>query len=357
MTIIRGVRIRRSVFRYRSGIDPMSATVRLHARPNGFRSLRAPKGAGARVRMPVGIALGLLALGCTTTPASPSPRAPRPLAPGELERFATPTIDRVEILSTNVDHGVRVTRGKISIEPYVLDFSTWFPIDRPGAVPFVDILPILAGGESFVESLGQDLAAAGFASGVLERPGRTFRDHETIEQLGETFVASVRHQRAFLTWAQAQTGVDPERIGLVGLSLGGMLGTVLGGVDPRVRWSAICIAGADLPDVMLHTNEIRVLRWGSERMAAEGWTPRRLQAELRERIGFDPSRFAQAIDPASVLFVRAAFDRTMPERDSSLLWECLGRPRRITLPTEHYGSALFLSWITGRIVEFAATRA
>jgi hypothetical protein len=51
--------------------------------------------------------------------------------------------------------------------------------------------------------------------------------------------------------------------------------------------------------------------------------------------------------------VRAAFDRTMPSRNSSFLWECLGRPKRITLPTEHYTSALFLPWITGRIVDFA----
>jgi dienelactone hydrolase len=305
------------------------------------------------------VALAVLGLagGCATTAASPSPRPARPLPKETVEGFAAPPIQRVEVTSTRVEHGICVTKGKLAIEGYLLPFTTYVPVEHAGPVPFVDVLPILAGGESIEESLSMQLGEAGFASGLLDRPGRTFRDHESIEMLGATFLASVRHQRAFLSWAQAQPGIDPERTGCVGLSLGGMVGTVLTAVDDRIRWSAICIAGADFPDIMLHTNEIRVRRWGGEQMAANGWTPRQLQAEVRRRIGFDPARFAQAVDPARILFVRAAFDRTMPEKDSSLLWECLGRPRRITLPTEHYTSALLLSWITDRIVEFAGSRA
>jgi hypothetical protein len=91
-------------------------------------------------------------------------------------------------------------------------------------------------------------------------------------------------------------------------------------------------------------------------MQADGCSPRELQRAIRENLGFDPGRFARAIDPGKVLFITAAFDHTMPTRNSSLLWECLGRPRRITLPTEHYTSALFLPWIAARIAEFARER-
>jgi dienelactone hydrolase len=302
------------------------------------------------------LVLAALAAGCTTTSASPDERAPRPLSGEDQSRYSIPAIENVDIASTRVEHGVEITKGSLHLEGRDLEFTTWVPVERTKPVPFVDILPILAGGESLLRDLGMDLAESGFASGTLERPGRTLRDHESIEQIGETWTAVVRHDRAFLDWALARPGIDGRSAGCVGLSLGGMLAVVLTAVEPRVRWSAICIAGADLPDILLHSNEVRVLRWGKERLAEEGGSPRGLQAALRERLGVEPAHYAASIDPEKILFVRAAFDHTMPGRNTALLWECLGRPKRITLPTEHYTSALFLPWVTGRIVEFARSK-
>ena len=311
-------------------------------------------GAARRIPRPPALAiLAALLSGCTTTAASPCPRPARPLSAEDRGRYSSPAIERVEIASSRVEHGVEVTKGVLRIEGRDLRFSTWIPVGRTAPAPFVDILPILAGGESLVRDLGTQLAESGFACGTLERPGRTLRDHESIEQLGATWIAVIRHERAFLGWALSRPGVDRERAGCVGLSLGGMLAVVLTAVEPRVRWSTICIAGADLPDIMLHSNEVRLLRWGREQLAARDGSPRRLQAALREGLGVEPAQFAQSIDPTRILLVRAAFDHTMPARNSALLWECLGRPRRITLPTEHYTSALCLPWIAGRIVEFA----
>jgi dienelactone hydrolase len=300
--------------------------------------------------------LAALLAGCSTTPTSLDPRPSRPLTGEDQGRYSVATIERERVDSTRVEDGVEITKGHLTIEGRELEFSTWTPVGRKDPAPFVDILPILAGGDSLVRSLGMDLAEHGFASGTLERPGRTLRDHESIEQLGANWTAIVRHERAFLGWALARPGVDPEGAGCVGLSLGGLFATVVTAVDPRVCWSAICIAGGDLPDILIHSNEIRARRWGGEQLASHDGSPRKLQTALREGLGVEPARLALSIDPSKILFVRAAFDHTMPGRNSALLWECLGRPERITLPTEHYTSALFLSWITGRIVHFARAR-
>jgi dienelactone hydrolase len=303
------------------------------------------------------LVLAALFAGCSTTPVTSDPRPSRPLTGEDQGRYSIPAIENEHVDSTRVEDGVEITKGHLTIEGRELEFSTWTPVGRKDPAAFVDILPILAGGESLVRSLGMDLAEHGFASGTLERPGRTLRDHESIEQLGDTWTAVVRHERAFLGWALARPGVDPRGAGCVGLSLGGMFAVVLTAVEPRVHWATICIAGADIPDILVHSNEIRARRWGGEHLADFDGSPRKLQAALRERIGVEPARFALTIDPSKVLMVRAAFDHTMPGRNSSLLWECLGRPRRITLPTEHYTSALFLSWVTGRIIDFAHERA
>lgn len=299
------------------------------------------------------LALAALLASCSTTPASEDPRPSRPLSSEDEARYSIAAIEHERVDGTRVEDGVEITHGHLTIDGRELEFSLWMPVGRKDPATFVDILPILAGGESLLRDLGMDLAQHGFASGTLERPGRTLRDHESIEDLGANWTAVVRHERAFLGWALARPGVDPEAAGCVGLSLGGMFAVVLTAVDPRVSWSTICIAGGDLPDILLHSNEVRARRWGGEQLANFDGSPRKLQAALRERLGVEPARLALSIDPSKILFVRAAFDRTMPGRNSSLLWECLGRPKRITLPTEHYTSALFLPWVTGRIVEFA----
>lgn len=313
---------------------------------------------GARLLLLAGLLVGLG--GCSTTPASPDARPVQPLSDEDLARYALPAIDRAEIRSTRVEDGVEITKGVLTIEGKDLEFRTWVPVGKPGEkphpAPFVDILPILAGGDSLVRDLGLSLAEQGFASGTLERPGRTLREHESIEDLGKNWSSVIRHERAFLGWALSRPGIDGQGAGCVGLSLGGMLAVVVTAVEPRVRWSTICIAGGDLPDILLHSNETRVLRWGREQLAAGDGSPRNLQSALREGFGVEPARLALSVEPSKILFVRAAFDHTMPGRNTALLWECLGRPERITLPTEHYTSALFLPWVTGRIVDFARAR-
>ena len=54
----------------------------------------------------------------------------------------------------------------------------------------------------------------------------------------------------------------------------------------------------------------------------------------------EPARFAAQVPTEKVLFVSAAFDSVVPRRNQDLLWEGLGRPRRLDLPLGHYTAAV-----------------
>jgi hypothetical protein len=150
--------------------------------------------------------------------------------------------------------------------------------------------------------------------------------------------------------------VDPDRIGILGLSLGGILGAVLTAVEPRIRAASICLAGGDLPALLMDTTEGRIVDWTEKRLAKEGLTRRRLEDDLRASLSSDPALLGGHVDPARVFLVTAGLDEVMPRRNSDLLWESLGRPKRLTIPLGHYTAALAFDLILNDVETFSRER-
>lgn len=88
--------------------------------------------------------------------------------------------------------------------------------------------------------------------------------------------------------------IDAKRLVFVGFSLGGILGAIFCGVDPRPRGAALAIAGAG-PD-------------GSP---------------------LDPTAFVGAIAPRPLLFVNATRDDTISRIHTERLFEAASQPKRI----------------------------
>jgi hypothetical protein len=63
----------------------------------------------------------------------------------------------------------------------------------------------------------------------------------------------------------------------------------------------------------------------------------------------DPLVYASRTDPMRILMINAYFDQVIPYACSERLWEAMGRPLCITLPTGHYTAALYLWYIRYRI--------
>lgn len=81
----------------------------------------------------------------------------------------------------------------------------------------------------------RSLAAAGyqvFLVHYLDRTGETRASFATLFRNFETWMETVRDA---LRYVAARPEVDPERIGIVGISLGAGLGLAIAGGEPRVR--------------------------------------------------------------------------------------------------------------------------
>lgn len=187
------------------------------------------------------------------------------------------------------------------------------------------------------------------------------RFFELIDRGTGCFLDIATDVRRLVGWAERLDGVDPGRIGLVGFSLGAVVGSLAMGQDERLAAGVFVMGGADLHETFASCRgrAQRVREQVGERF---GWT----QEEFRQRLvaplaAANPARFAANIHPSRVLVVDAAYDTCMPEKSRNAFWEALGRPERITLSYGHQVafvsmSRLFFRYTTRRIAGFLDRR-
>ncbi len=110
--------------------------------------------------------------------------------------------------------------------------------------------------------------------------------------------------------------IDEQRIGFMGISLGGITGTIFSGVEPRVRVSVLALAGGGLKFLF-------GLKMFSPKV-------QNLLAPV------EPLNFVGKIAPRPVLFINANHDEVIPPRLAKKLQNAAGSPKEIVwFPTKH----------------------
>jgi len=59
-------------------------------------------------------------------------------------------------------------------------------------------------------------------------------------------------------------------------------------VEPRFEGNVLCMAGADLPQIVLSSKEKRVLQYVKDRRQREGITPEEIAADIQRRLKAEP---------------------------------------------------------------------
>lgn len=205
----------------------------------------------------------------------------------------------------------------------------------------VVILHHLEDDRTLEEIIAAYLARRGVTALVMQLP--FYGKRRGDEDLGESFVtdpevmvslttqAVLDARRAFdglLGWP----GIAPQRVGLLGVSLGGINAALAAGVEPRMRRLALVLAGGDLPAVVFHASrETREVR---RRLEAAGLDPAALRAMWAD---IEPLRYASRMAAADVLMLNARDDDVIPRRCTEMLWKSIGEPEIVWYSGDHTG--------------------
>ena len=197
--------------------------------------------------------------------------------------------------------------------------------------PAVICLHIMGGNFELTELACSALAAAGI-------PALTFRlpyYGERGGELGRTAVAAdpalfaeglgqaMADVRRAVDLLASREEVDPERIGVMGISMGGILAASAAGAEPRVHRTAALLAGGDLSAIIGHSRETHRLREALDALPLE---ERGAVEAALERV--DPLHHAAALRARAgagrVLLINAAEDEVVPPAATGRLAQALG---------------------------------
>jgi len=141
----------------------------------------------------------------------------------------------------------------------------------------------------------------------------------------DAFIQTVVDLRRGIDFLQSRQEIDGKRIGYIGLSMGGILGGILAGVDERVQAPILIVAGGDwgyLFSTSQHPNAVQM----RERYP-ELFKDRRQLNNLLAPI--DPVSFAGRIAPRPLLMINGNNDTIVPKECTDRLFAAANEPKEI----------------------------
>jgi dienelactone hydrolase len=231
----------------------------------------------------------------------------------------------------------------------------YYRLERADPAPVIVVLPILAGSRSVARSFADYFARHGFAAVIVhtEQKNDVLRAMDNLQ--GAVRESVVRHRLA-LDWIAGQSELEPARVGVFGASLGGLNGFYLSALDSRVRASVLALAAGDLPYVLAESKQARVAEAVADLEREKGLEAAQVQAYLGASLQTDPLDLAPYMDPASIMLIMARFDDAILYSRQRQLWEALGKPEAVILPTGHVTAALYLPYLKSRALGFFRRR-
>ncbi len=161
----------------------------------------------------------------------------------------------------------------------------------------------------------------------------------------ETMIQTIIDCRRAVDFLESRTEIDESRIGLLGGSMGGILGTLLAAVEERIRASVLMLAGGNWKIIASKSEhrDARALRGVDVNMDT--------MADIMAPV--DPLKFVDLISPRPVLFQLGRRDRIVPAETGEILFQAAGEPKEVDWYDSGHG--LPLEKVVPRVISWLQT--
>lgn len=214
----------------------------------------------------------------------------------------------------------------------------------PGKHPAVIVLDILDGKQVVSRGEALWLAQNDIPSLIVYMayygPRRPTTDNvrllsPNIEQSVSAITQTVLDCRRAVAWLGSRPEVDPERLGVVGTSLGSFVGGVTAAAEPRIRTACLLLGGGGLVDAFYDHPKLAGLQSAVRLLIGS-------KARLKKLIDpIDPLTYAEYLKHKRLFLVGASRDDVVPPVAMQRLWEATGKPKILWVDATHVGAALY----------------
>ncbi|MDG2391038.1 MAG: alpha/beta hydrolase family protein [Planctomycetaceae bacterium] len=227
-----------------------------------------------------------------------------------------------------------------------------------GPFPAVVVLHILGGEFPLSQVVANSLARKNVAALFIKMPYYGERrdpkirrrmisrePKETVEGMTQA-VLDIRHAAA---WLRSRPEVDTSRLGITGISLGGIMSALSAPAEPTFQKVAIYLGGGNLAGILweLDHSEARTFRgqWEEQGGTRESFI------QLMKPV--DPVNYGHLLRNRDVLMVAARQDKVVPPAATKALHDSIGEQAElIWLDAGHVGSGKYLLSEIVRIQDF-----
>lgn len=236
--------------------------------------------------------------------------------------------------------------------------AEYFLPNGEGKRPAVVVLHILGADFALSRYLAARLADRGVAALFVKLPyygerrpadgSKRFLSVD-IERSMASMRQGVCDVRRAAAWLASRPEIDPGRLGVTGISLGGIVASLAASVDPTLNQTALLLAGGDLAEILWTMPEAQRYR--------DLWTARgKTKADLAKLTGpLDPLAYADRLKTKRVLMIAGKVDEVIPPSSARALWNAAGQPPILWYECGHYSAVGFLLPAVRRTVEFFAS--
>ncbi|PLV60477.1 alpha/beta hydrolase [Thermotoga sp. KOL6] len=208
-------------------------------------------------------------------------------------------------------------------------------------------LPILPG--NFTRVAHGSVSGKDYFSSNLEKMTR-FWEHAVVDLL--SLIKLLKKQNMW-----------HERNCLFGYCLGGMIAVLINALNDDFRKTVLMMSGGDFatlfwksPTLSFVRRELRrgkgrehgmnvendfynVYKRNLEKLKEFSTVQEMLASDIHPLLKLDPIAYAKFIDSSKFVLLEAIFDKALPKSTRDILWEYLGKPKRIRIPSSH------VSWL------------
>ena len=226
--------------------------------------------------------------------------------------------------------------------------AEYFQPSGKGPYPACVVLHILGGDFLLSRTIANQLAQHGVAALFVKLPyyGERRSKNSPRRMISripteavEGMTQGVLDIRRAAAWLSARPEVDAERLGITGISLGGIMTALSASAEPRFKNVAIYLGGGNLSKFLWANPDPQAQEF-RRKWLGDGRTKEDLDALVGK---VDPVTYGHLLKGRRVLMVVAKNDEVVSPESGLALWESMGRePKLVWLNAGHYSAVKYL---------------